>query len=45
MTVFSYSYGGGCRKDFHELPSVKQRGLDHRNELKAKGIEFESAPR
>ncbi len=43
----SFTYGGrggyGCRKDFHELPSVVQRERDHVAELKAAGVEFERA--
>ena len=43
MNVFSFSYGGGSRQDFHDLPSVAQRERDHVSELKAAGIEFERA--
>lgn len=41
MNIFSYSYSGGTRKDFHELPSVHQREVDHVAELKAAHIEFD----
>ena len=43
MNCFSFSYGGGTRKDFHELDSVKKRENDHVAELKAAGISFERA--
>lgn len=43
MNVFSYSYGGGCKKDYHELPSVYQRDRDHRAEMDRAGISYERA--
>lgn len=41
--VFSFSYGGSCRKDFHELPSVHARERAHVRLLKSEGIDFERA--
>lgn len=41
--VFSFSFNGSTRRDFHELPSVHQRERDHVAELKASGVEFERA--
>lgn len=43
MNVFSFSYGGSNRRDFHELPSVQARERAHVRLLKERGIEFERA--
>lgn len=43
--IFSFSFAGGNRRDFHELPSVAQRERDHVRELTEAGIDFDRPSR